>query len=172
MPIRLAALLLPLLAVPALAADDLTDADRVAAIMIGFTGDGTAMVEGHDTANVTRIGPGRFTATIEETGAPLTFDVLETAPCAYEATYVSGEMTYVVALDFGKVKGATFVEGEGQTGYTLFDLQLDAPAGTVETVRPDGTRRPVSNRTEIGTSLTLAELDAAVAALLKTCSAP
>lgn len=173
MLLRSSALLLSILAVPALAQSDaeLTSADRVAAIIIGFSGDGTAMVHGNETANVTRDGAGKFSGTVEETGAPFSFDVVETTPCVFDATYASGDLRVTLAIDAAKIRQFTFEEREPQAGYTFFNLTLDAADGAVQTVGEDGVRRNAGGRNTIGSSLTLDELNAAATALQQACPA-
>jgi hypothetical protein len=163
--------LLPLfLVMPAAAqTDDLTTIDHLAAVLIGFEGDGTAMVAGGLTANVTREGPGKFAGTVEEVGSPLTFEIVETSPCVFEATY-EGEMgLFRLGVDVTKIRSFSFEQGDDQTGYTFFGLILDAPQGTVESIAPDGTRSDAGTRNNIGTSMTLDELNAAAAALQAAC---
>jgi hypothetical protein len=162
-----------LAAAPVAAQSDapLASADRVAAVLIGFTADGTAMVEGNLTASVARNGAGSFAASIEETGASVTFEVVETTPCVFDATYTNGDLTYRVRLDTTKVKAYAFEAGDAQAGYATFQLTLDAAEGAVTATGPDGETRDGGNRNTIGTSLTLDELNAHVAALQEACPA-
>jgi hypothetical protein len=173
MLIRFGALLLPLLAAPAFAQADaaLTTADRLAAIIIGFTADGTAMVHGNETANVTRNGPGKFSGTVEETGATFTFEVMESAACVFDATYASGDMLIELSFDPTKVTSFAFEEQEAQAGYTFFRLTFEGADDAVVTVASDGTRTSAGKSNRIGSSLTLGELNAAVAELQKACPA-
>ena len=166
---RTAAAVLLLLATPALAQADLTNADRLTAIIIGFTADGTAMVNGDETANVTRDGPGSYSGTVEETGATFTFTVLEPAPCQFDATYASGDALFRLGIDMAKIRTITFTEEEPQAGYTFFMLRLDGADNAVEAIAPDGSRNDAGKENRIGTSLTLAELDAIVAELQAAC---
>lgn len=167
--IAAAALLLPLLVTPVLAQADLTNADRLTAIVIGFTADGTAMVNGNETANVTRDGPGSYSGTVEETGAAFTFTMVETAPCRFDATYASGDALFRLGIDVTRIRSFTFSEQEPQAGYTFFMLALDSDAGAVEVIGPDGARNDAGKGNRIGTSLTLAELNALVADLQAAC---
>jgi hypothetical protein len=171
MLVRIGALLLPLLAAPVLAQSDapVTNADLVAALLIGFGADGTAMVEGNLTANVTRDGAGQFSGTIEETGAAFTFAVAESTPCVFDAAYTNGELTYRVTLDTTKVTAFSFAPGEAQAGYAFVTLTLDAVEGAVTAVGPDGVERDGGTSNRIGTSLTLDELNAAAAQLQQAC---
>jgi hypothetical protein len=168
---RLLPALLPLLLVsPASAqADELTKLDHVAAVLIGFQGDGTAMGAGGLAVNVTREGPGKFAGTVEDVGSPLTFEIVEVAPCVFEATY-EGEMgVFKLGVDVTRIKSFAFEQGDDQTGYTLFELTIEGPEDMVQTIQPDGTRADAGNRNTIGSSMTLDELNAAAAALQAAC---
>ena len=171
MLIRAGALLLPLLATPAFAQADLTNADHLAAVVIGFAGGGTAMVHGSETASVTRDGPGKFSGTIEETGNALTFEIVEPTPCQFEATYPSDAGLFRLGIDVPKIKAFVFEQQEAAAGYTFFGLTLEAAEGAVQNIMPDGTRGDAGTTNRIGSSLTLDELNAAAAALQAACPA-
>jgi hypothetical protein len=166
----LAGLLLAACAVtPALAQDSLPAADMVAAVFIGFADAATVEVMGSEVATISQTGPGVFGGTVSP--GEFTFTVTEPADCVFEGRFAVGDQAFTAAFNLAEIDSIRFSEPEAMAGYTRYKVELTGAEGAVETIADDGTRSDAGMTSPIGTSIPLADLDAAAAALLELCSA-
>jgi hypothetical protein len=158
-------------AVPA-AASDTPAVDLVPAILLGVSEGARVKIAGDVAAMARRTGPGTFEVTpAMGPGAGLT--VTETAPCVFDvAVMMDGALAGTARFDANKL--ATFTYGGGEVsdeGLGNFSVTVDADPGVIMTVQPDGTTTENGGTASFQSTMTLDELNAAVAAFQELCPA-
>ena len=143
--------------------------DLVAAIVIGFGADVTAMVGGDQSAQVVRDGPGSFSGTTNEAGIDFEFLVVETAPCVFDGTFALGGNIFAMRFDAAVIESIGFEAPVEEAGFTRYTVVLEGPEGSVSRLLRDGSTEPMVNRSPIGTSIALADLEAAAETVTGTC---
>lgn len=161
---------LSFLATSALAAEETPMVDLVAAIVIGFGPGATAMIGGEDqTAQVVQDGPGSFSGTTIENGLDFEFVVVESSPCVFDGTFAFGGNIFAMRFDAGVIDSIAFETPDEKDGYTRYSVNLEGPEGAVMRLLRDGSTEPMGNRSPIGTSIALADLEAAAATVTGAC---
>lgn len=169
-PLLAGLLLTACVSTPVLAQEDVPAADLVAAVFIGFADGATVEVMGSEVTTITQTGPGAFSGTV--TPGEFSFTVTEPEDCVFEGRFAVGDQTFAAAFNLSEIETISFAEPTAKAeGYTRYKVELTGTEGAVETISPDGTRSDAGMTSPIGTSIPLADLDAAAAALLELCAA-
>lgn len=172
---RLAATL-PLLLLPqcALAQEDaapeLTTLDHLTMVTLGIADGATILVLGSELATATREGPGQYRGTLASDGAEYTLTMTETEPCLFDGAFgIDGEL-FELRIHADRIQSFTFLDAEPgpADGLTTYLVEIDGPVGAIET-KQDGEYFDGGQRSPIGTTVALADLEAAAAAVLAAC---
>lgn len=162
-------LLAACLATPAWAQDETPDpVDLVATIFVGFADGATVEVMGGETAVVERTGPGLYRGA--GGGGEFTFTASEVGDCVYQGEFTFNEQSFAVVFDMAQIESIAFENPEPADGFTTYRVQLTGADTAVQIAAADGSLSNAGLSSPITTSVPLADLDAAAAALLELCS--
>ena len=159
---------LPLLVPVAVQAADPPAVDLVSTFMLGAR-DGATVAFGGGQAIVQfkQTGPGAFTGTVQgsDGAPPITIDVHEKGTCVYDLIFAQGgQPGQGIELDATKLKSVSYQPGAASSGaWTQYTISLDGADGLVQAVDPAGALSPTTSSSDMGTSVPLADMQAAVA---------
>ena len=172
---RLLLAVLPVLALlPASVAlaDDKPAVDLVAAIVIGAADGATwSFANGQIKGVLKETAPGAFEAPATS-GSPLVqFVVTEKSKCVFDLTFsLDKQVQGGLELDANKLKSASYTSAAPNAGgWNDYTITVVGDKGVVQNIGTDGTMSDTDPSSTLSTSLTNADLTAAVTALQAVC---
>lgn len=165
---------LPLLAPLAAKAADPTGADLVSAFMLGARDGVTLAFNGGSIVLVLKqSAPGIFDGAPED-GPAIEIAVHDKGACVFDISFSQGgQVGGAVELDASKLTGVRYdPEPATNASWTGYNVTLEGGTGLVQLVGSDGTLSPRDSNSEIGTSLSLADMQGAAATFLGTVCKP
>lgn len=167
--VALAALLLLPLPAVAQAADPAT-LDTVAAVLGGIAEGAKVDFGPARQTPFTRTAPGVFENNSAAGTGKLT--VVESSPCVFDVTVdINGETQGVLRFSANKLAGIVYTPADDNGDLHNFGIALTGPDGVMSTVDASGTVTPTTSSSTFSTTLTLDDLNAAVAKLQEACPA-
>ena len=152
----------------AMAADDLTTADHLAAMTLGVADGAVVMVLGSEAATVERTAPGTFKGVVLTDGTAYELSFVETEPCMFQATFAWEGDAFSVRFHPRNIETVEFLRPQSGAQFTRFQVQLTGGPEMVLS-QEAGEWVDAGDTTPIGTTLTLDQLQAAAAEVLKAC---
>lgn len=165
------ALLLALLPATLAYADDKPPVDLVAAVVIGAADGATWSFAGQITGVLKETAPGTFEAPTANNGPLAQFAITEKGKCVYDLIFsLDKQVQGGLELDANKLKSVSYTTAAANPGgWNDYTVTVTGETGVVQNIAPDGTLGETSSSSTLSTSLTNADLTAAVTALQVVC---
>lgn len=152
-------------------AQDANTLDLVATILGGVSDGAHVALGPTGDTTVSNTGPGAFELSAAE-GDPATLTVTEFGPCVFDiAVTLGGAPVGQIRFDSTKVVEVTYTEDGASEGLNDYRIELKGEPGVMSNIMPDGTVSETTNSSQFRSSVTLDELNAAVAAFHEACPA-
>lgn len=147
------------------AASDVPAAVDLMAVAVTGLADGAAVFLG-ESGTVARTAPGTFAVTGTDGSAGPTVTFTEPSTCVFVMTYAPpGGEAMAMQFDANKIRTFAVAPDTGPAGYNAFEITLEGEEGMLNGITADGLEPRPDNQGNATTSLTQAEIEAAVAAL-------
>ncbi|MEO6394496.1 MAG: hypothetical protein ABIO40_01120 [Devosia sp.] len=162
--------LVALLATPALAQTG-SSVDIFARGVAGLAENGSVIMGNLGKGTVRKVTVGAYEVQFAGSIATITFD--EPVPCLFtQETVIQGQPSTLVRFDFTRVESLQLGDQGPYEDLNAIALQLNGPEDIVQIFDAGGALKSVPAIASIVTSLTAADIEAAVVELRKACPAP